>query len=214
MHEKKPYGCENKTTLLKPETFSLGIRKDWVKLWIVLSSGTPPVSSISINIPLLEHRIHFALLKEWKNMFGRKKWGVNKWRQKMRTFVQPLRITMLLKYPCNVRKLAVSRFAAIKSHKTSTWFEAVLLKGSSCSSWPGFWTVFGKKNPTKQQNSPHVQGVGICREHQESLRELNRAWRMKHTSSKEAVVSAQGPSLNLLSYFLCAASTRFWSSQR
>lgn len=104
-------------------------------------------------------------------------WGVNKWRQKMRAFVEPLRITMWLKYPCNVRKLAVSKFAATKSHKTSTQFEAVLLKGSSCISWPGFRNVFGKKTPTKQQNSPHVQDIHICREHQESLRELNRGWR-------------------------------------
>lgn len=48
------------TTLLKPETFILGIRKDWVKLWIVLSSSIPPVPSISTDIPLLEHRTHFA----------------------------------------------------------------------------------------------------------------------------------------------------------
>lgn len=51
---------KTQTTLLKSETFRIRIRKDWVKLWIVLSSSIPPVSSISTDIPLLEHRTHFA----------------------------------------------------------------------------------------------------------------------------------------------------------
>lgn len=135
-----------------------------------------------------------------KHVWKKEVWS--KWRQKMRAFVEPLRITMLLKYPCKVRKLAVSRFAATKSHKTSAWFEAVLLKGSSCISWPGFWNVFGKKSPTKLPTcSRRTYLQRTSGEPQRAQQGLDK----NYTSPQEGVMSAQGPSFTVLSYFsLCS----------
>lgn len=85
-------------------------------------------------------------------------------------------------------KLVVSRLTATKSHKTSTWFETALLKGRSCSSWLGFWNVFGGKKTQQKTNKPRVQDIHICREHQESLREAQQGLDQNHTSSHEGVV--------------------------